>query len=225
MIGNGGLDSGPVMGVGAPIFGSMDFKKWYRIGASELIVGDCPTFMPLPPLTAGSDAALDAQQLASLPSHAHKSGSGDPTAQYPGAPARNRHDDTVEIGSWEDGPVNTTGSWTPCCQRRRLVDAGEMHASKDFWDPVKRRRILWGWGTLGTGFQTLPREVTFDPRLAGGQLVYTPARELAQLRSTEPLAALGKTSLHPGAPPLKLKSGPASEIEVVFGRPSNAANL
>eukprot|EP01047_Picozoa_sp_COSAG01_P014354 COSAG01_NODE_697_length_14188_cov_41.810348_3_plen_56_part_00 len=37
-------------------------------------------------------------------------------------------------------------------------------ASKDFWDPVKQRRILWGWATGGPP-KALPRELTYHPTL------------------------------------------------------------
>ena len=37
-------------------------------------------------------------------------------------------------------------------------------ASKDFYDPTTGRRIMWVWGTLPNGIQTIPREMTYDPR-------------------------------------------------------------
>jgi hypothetical protein len=43
---------------------------------------------------------------------------------------------------------------------------------KDFWDPVKKRRIMWVWGTLPGGLQTVPREMTYDPRT--GKINYAP---------------------------------------------------
>lgn len=42
-------------------------------------------------------------------------------------------------------------------------DKGTTHASKDFYDPVKDRRILWVWGTVPSGIQTVPRELTYHP--------------------------------------------------------------
>ena len=51
-------------------------------------------------------------------------------------------------------------------------------ASKDFWDPVKKRRILWGWSTGGPP-KALPRELTYHPALQS--IVQHPVEELAEL--------------------------------------------
>eukprot|EP01045_Picozoa_sp_COSAG04_P049121 COSAG04_NODE_19206_length_422_cov_0.473684_1_plen_116_part_01 len=61
-----------------------------------------------------------------------------------------------------------------------------LDASKDFWDSKKSRRILWGWAQAGHTGKTLPRELTYDPRLK--QIVQTPVPELQQVRSG-PLAS------------------------------------
>ena len=64
-------------------------------------------------------------------------------------------------------------------------------ASKDFYDPVKQRRINWGWAKIAYGpwggsntwdssAHTLPREVTWNPELQ--QLVFAPVEEQALLR-------------------------------------------
>jgi len=46
------------------------------------------------------------------------------------------------------------------------LDMGNYYASKDFYDPVKNRRIIWGWATVGDGdYQTLPRVITYDDEL------------------------------------------------------------
>ena len=51
-------------------------------------------------------------------------------------------------------------------------------ASKDFWDPVKKRRILWGWSTGGPP-KALPRELTYHPTLQS--IVQHPVEELDEL--------------------------------------------
>eukprot|EP00035_Acanthoeca_spectabilis_P039215 m.60121 g.60121 ORF g.60121 m.60121 type:complete len:256 (+) comp9493_c0_seq4:1828-2595(+) len=72
-----------------------------------------------------------------------------------------------------------------------------MGFPKSFWDPVKQRRLQYGWvqgrglvgeedSTLGPNLtlknnhQSLLRQVTYDPRL--GMLLFTPIDELALLR-------------------------------------------
>lgn len=42
------------------------------------------------------------------------------------------------------------------------------------------RRILWGWATIPSGAQTLPREITWNPELQ--QLVHSPLPEQIALR-------------------------------------------
>ena len=112
------------------------------------MLGDCPTLFPLPALTPGSEQYLGDGDA--LPTHVHKAGSGN---------------DQVQVGTWVDGapgPKGTPGTWVqfpgstsvPC-------DNGNTHASKDFYDPVKKRRILWIWGTVPSGIQALPRVMTY----------------------------------------------------------------
>ena len=36
---------------GNPLYGSMDFVSWYKIGCTTMMAGDCPTFFKLPKLT------------------------------------------------------------------------------------------------------------------------------------------------------------------------------
>jgi len=72
-----------------------------------------------------------------------------------------------------------------------LSDHGGFYVPKSFLDPVKRRRIMYGWsqpaGVNGVGerykgsTQSLLREVTYDPRL--GMLYFYPIEEYSQLRS------------------------------------------
>merc|ERR1712216_376346 len=86
-------------------------------------------------------------------------------------------------------------------------DPQYFYAAKSFYDPVKERRIVWGWIKLGTvlepsiGFRagecpgigkvmvntnSLPREAQYDPMLQ--RLLFFPIDELVDLR--------GSTLLH-----------------------------
>lgn len=73
------------------------------------------------------------------------------------------------------------------------LDYGKYYASKTFYDPVKGRRILWGWvgetdsedADLLKGWaslQTIPRVVTYDQRTHTNILQW-PVEELEELRS------------------------------------------
>lgn len=71
-------------------------------------------------------------------------------------------------------------------------DYGNFYASKSFFDPVKDRRILWGWANESdtpqddvskgwAGIQTIPRKVWLDPNRK--QLLQWPVEEIETLRS------------------------------------------
>ncbi|CAA7400250.1 unnamed protein product [Spirodela intermedia] len=57
-------------------------------------------------------------------------------------------------------------------------DYGNFYASKTFYDPAGRRRILWGWSNESDS--TIPRAVWLDN--GGRQLVQWPVQELEKLR-------------------------------------------
>lgn len=89
------------------------------------------------------------------------------------------------VGDYE----SSNQSFVPSAQG--LYDYGKLYASKSFYDPVKKRQILWGWiGEMDSepdsnargwaGMQCLPREFTLtsDNRVAAN-----PIEELTALRS------------------------------------------
>ena len=102
----------------------------------------------------------------------------------------------------------------------------QFYASKDFYDPIGKRRINWGWATVPpASTQTLPREVTWHPELQ--QLVYSPLKEQDALRGAS-LADIGATALSAGQVVAIHPTGSAgnqSEVEVIFKRPSAAVRL
>jgi hypothetical protein len=81
---------------------------------------------------------------------------------------------------------------------------------------------MWVWGTLPNGIQTIPRDMTYDPRT--GKINYAPVEEMKELRTKEPLASVPSSKLSPGSP-VTLKASVASDIEVVFEKPSSSTNL
>ena len=120
-----------------------------------------------------------------------------------------------------------------------------------YLDPVKKRRINWGWAQVPpASTQTMPREVTWHPQLQ--QLVYSPVDEQANLRGAVMGSIEGKaltanistslgailtlshtietpvhamlTLIHAtsGLPP---QAGNQSEIRVSFARPSTPTRL
>lgn len=54
------------------------------------------------------------------------------------------------VGTYTEGPAKTTGSFTAtpgikAGLKETKIDMGRFYASKDFYDPVKDRRINYGW--------------------------------------------------------------------------------
>ena len=157
-------------------WGSVDFMTWEKIGQPfGLPVGDCPSFFPLPRIVgvAGQQGAgvsgVIKSQPQQQPTHVHKvSASGG---------------DWYLLGLYEEGSGLSPGSWIPIDQPSRLLDYGLVYASKDFFDPVFQRRIMWGHVSTGddTGnCMTLPREVLYHAELQ--QLLFAPLVEQEQLR-------------------------------------------
>jgi hypothetical protein len=193
---------------GNPLYGSRDFTSWYKIGCTTLMAGDwytpqplfvsaaakvtgvhhhrlqtkflnqsllslccSPTFFPLPALTPGSEHYV--QSHGPMPDHVHKSGG--------------HGGDQVQVGQWTDGKpwpagTGTVGTWAQTPGSKSVFcDKGKTHASKDFHDPIKKRQILWIWGTIPSGIQAIPRTMTYHPGIK--QIVYSPAEEISALRS------------------------------------------
>ncbi|EYU35516.1 hypothetical protein MIMGU_mgv1a025972mg [Erythranthe guttata] len=73
-------------------------------------------------------------------------------------------------------------------------DYGNFYASKSFFDPIKNRRILWGWANESdttdndvskgwAGVQLIPRTIVLDPN--GKQLLQWPIEEVETLRGNK----------------------------------------
>lgn len=201
------------------IYASMDFKSWTDLGALPGFPGgECPSFFPLPPATPGSEALHTSGPGASgaaapttpQPTHVHKVSHGgqdwmQPGVYTPGAPGA--------LGSF-----NATGP-------EQLIDAGAFYASKDMWDPVKGRRINWGWARVPPqSTQTLPREVTWNPTL--GQLVFAPVAEQAQLRGAS-LASMKGVAVPAGGSvwlgDWAAGAGKQAEVVATFDIPASGA--
>eukprot|EP01043_Picozoa_sp_COSAG02_P008512 COSAG02_NODE_274_length_26244_cov_36.943507_10_plen_264_part_00 len=90
-------------------------------------------------------------------------------------------------------------------------------ASKDFWDAKHQRRVLWGWSM--TSGKSLPRDLTYDPRLQ--LIVQSPVHELRELRSGTPVASIGETSVKSWQelPLFNQAAGNASDAMVTFQLP------
>ena len=201
---------------GSQIFGSMDFKAWYPLGhQASFPAGECPSFFPLPATTTPGSGPAPSD--AATPTHVYKSSHGGK--------------DWMTVGSYVAGPPKQLGTFT-ALGPQVLIDHGAFYASKDFYDPVGKRRINWGWAQIAYGpwndrnawessCHTLPREVTWNAELQ--QLVFSPLAEQAKLRGSPSIQL--KAQPLTSNKPVSLGAGNQSEIVVSFARPTSAVTL
>ena len=97
----------------------------------------------------------------------------------------------MQLGTHKDGGPNQVGTWnaTPGVSFVEFrSDIGNLYAVKDFAD-ASGRRVMWGWVTASPACISLPREITYHPRLK--QLVFSPVctkTSLLLLRSPVPIS-------------------------------------
>ena len=85
-------------------------------------------------------------------------------------------------------------------------------------DPVKKRRILWGWSTGGPP-KALPRELTYHPTLQS--IVQQPVAELDELHE-KVVAEEGTTMLAAGEE-MHISDANATDAVITFKLPSKSA--
>ena len=198
------------------IFASSDFKTFKKLSQpAGLAVGDCPSLFKLPDSVTNS--TLNPVNDQGRPDHVHK-------ISY-------NNQDWYSLGKYVDGHGLAPGAWQSTGQPSRRLDSGAVYASKDFYDTVHNRRIIWGHVSTGpdTGnCFTLPRVVKYDDELQ--QLVFEPLPEQKQLRA-KTLGTIGWTELPPGVP-IALDSGwrdvdaiKQAEVSIEIGLPNCRCSL
>ncbi len=201
---------------GNPLYGTRDWVTFYKIGCTTLMAGDCPTFFPLPGLTPGSEHYVEHHvKDAPMPNRVHKSGG--------------KGGDQTQVGVWTDGKpgptgTGTVGTWTLTeGSVTQFLDKGKTHASKDFRDPNGNgRQIMWVWGTLESGIQTVPRDMTYHPGLK--RIIYSPVAEMRQLRG-DAIDEVKSKTITPTTPPVVVKASKTCDIELSFAVPTTASTI
>ncbi|KAI4978662.1 hypothetical protein ZWY2020_015415 [Hordeum vulgare] len=104
-------------------------------------------------------------------------------------------------------------------------DWGKFYASKTFYDPAKKRRVLWGWigetdserADVAKGWaslQSTPRTVVLDNK-TGSNLLQWPVEEVETLRTNS--TDLGRVTIdHGSVIPLSLHRATQLDIEALF---------
>ena len=203
------------------MYHSWDFVHWSLADsapkAKRFPGGECPALFRLPALVPGTTlSSVGATSLSTaeepvVPTHVHKHSEGG---------------DWMQLGVYDEGAPNSTGSWTATGPPTK-IDHGSFYASKPFYDPVKDRQILWGWA-MPASLITVPREITFDPRLS--LLCFNPARELEMLRVQPPLANFTTAMTIPAGSSKSLGNwsgsvGNTSDVTVRFKVPAMATTF
>ena len=212
-----------IVSYGSVIYGSANFKSWTKIGTQrDFPLGECPSFFPLP--FATTTTTTPSSSSAGTPTHVYKTSHGGK--------------DWMVVGTYAAGAPGRLGSFTATGDQV-VIDRGAFYASKDFYDPVGRRRILFGWAQIAYGpwndgqpwessHHTLPRQVTWNPDLE--QLEFAPLTpELQRLRG-EAIGAVKSRMLPANNQPVSVlganaSAGRQSELVVTFKRPDRAVTL
>lgn len=214
--------------VDAVVYGAASDKDMaagliYRIGLSNLPIGECPSVFALPAPTAGFETDYEqARAHGSLPTHVFKYGARPTDKLFNGT---GRGGDAYVLGSYpldapKHKPVNASFSGHPL-----RVDNGKYYASKDAMMPGGRR---WNFGWAqhvavpGSGPQALPREISYNPVLK--QLQWAPPVELQQLREAV-LYNQSNVAVGPGGLDLGLPAGIGSRAEVIVRLPLPATGV
>ncbi|XP_022767046.1 beta-fructofuranosidase, insoluble isoenzyme 1-like [Durio zibethinus] len=167
----------------AHLYRSRDFKKWTKAkhplhSVAKTGMWECVDFFPV---SLTGEAAPDASAFGPNVKHVIKVSLDVTRFEYYTLgtyfPARDKY--LVDKGS-VDG-------WDGL-----RLDYGNYYASKSFIDPIKNRRIIWGWTNESdtpqddvkkgwAGIQTIPRKVWLDPNRK--QLLLWPIEEIETLRT------------------------------------------
>uniref|UniRef100_A0A8R7QEG0 Beta-fructofuranosidase, insoluble isoenzyme 2 n=1 Tax=Triticum urartu TaxID=4572 RepID=A0A8R7QEG0_TRIUA len=200
----------------AYVYRSRDFKRWTRVRkplhSAATGMWECPDFYPV--AVDGWQYGLD----TSVPSSKHVLKNSLEVGRY----------DYYTVGAY-DGNRERYVPDDPASDEHHLrYDYGNFYASKTFYDPAKRRRILWGWANESdtdaddvakgwAGIQAIPRKVWLDPR--GRQLRQWLVELVKTLRGRNPVGLKDRLVKQQEHVEIGLRTAHA-DVEVSFEVPS-----
>lgn len=170
----------------AMIFKTQDFVQYEEEGILHQVSGtgmwECVDFYPVN--ASGTAAGLDTSVTGPGVKHVLKASFDDDKHDYYAVGTYNVANQTFV----PDDPEMDVGTGL-------RLDYGKYYASKTFYDPVRQRRIIWGWvgetdseqDDLLKGWaslQTVPRSVWFDAKTKAN-IIQWPVEEISDLRSDE----------------------------------------
>nr|XP_034602193.1 beta-fructofuranosidase, insoluble isoenzyme 2-like isoform X2 [Setaria viridis] len=176
----GSVAAGGARGV-AYVYRSRDFRRWARVRrplhSAATGMWECPDFYPVE--RDGRRVGLETSVSGRRVKHVLKNS------------LDLRRYDYYTVGAYDRRAERYVPDDPAGDERRLRYDYGNFYASKTFYDPAKRRRILWGWANESdtaaadvakgwAGIQAIPRTVWLDP--SGKQLLQWPIEEVEALR-------------------------------------------
>jgi beta-fructofuranosidase len=205
----------------AYVYRSRDFRRWRRVArplhSAATGMWECPDFYPL---EAGyADQGLE-------------------TSASPGGLKSNkvkyvlknsldlRRYDYYTVGTYDENAERYVPDDAAGDEHHLRYDYGNFYASKTFYDPARRRRVLWGWANESdaaahdvakgwAGIQAIPRKVWLD--FGGKQVLQWPIEEVEALRQL-PAVTLRTQVIKPGkhVEVAGLQQAAQADVEVSF---------
>ncbi|XVE96400.1 hypothetical protein REPUB_Repub02eG0218400 [Reevesia pubescens] len=203
----------------AYLFKSKDLKQWTKAqhplhSVPNTGMWECPDFYPV---SKTGEKGLDTSVLGNNVKHVLKASLDLTRYEY------------YTIGTYypeQDKYVPDKGQVDGWAGLR--YDYGNFYASKTFFDPVKNRRILWGWANESdskrddikkgwAGIQLIPRTILLDR--SGKQLVQWPVEEIETLRGKK--VQIRNKQLKPGEQ-IEIKGirGSQADVDITFSIPN-----
>ncbi|KAF7027062.1 hypothetical protein CFC21_039135 [Triticum aestivum] len=176
----------------AVLYRSRDFKKWVKarhsLHAGLTGMWECPDFFPVA-VVGGSRHHQSGVDTAEL----HDRVMAEEVKYVLKVSLELARYDYYTVGTYNhDKERYTPDPAFPDNDYGLRYDYGDFYASKSFFDPAKKRRVLWGWANESdtvpddlhkgwAGIQAIPRKIFLSR--SGRQLIQWPVEEVKSLRS------------------------------------------
>ncbi|VAH70898.1 beta-fructofuranosidase, insoluble isoenzyme 3-like isoform X2 [Triticum dicoccoides] len=176
----------------AVLYRSRDFKKWVKarhsLHAGLTGMWECPDFYPVA-VAGGSRHHQSGVDTAEL----HDRVVAEEVKYVLKVSLELTRYDYYTVGTYDhDKERYTPDRAFPDNDYGLRYDYGDFYASKSFFDPAKKRRVLWGWANESdtvtddrhkgwAGIQAIPRKIFLSR--SGRQLIQWPVEEVKSLRS------------------------------------------
>ncbi|KQJ82525.1 hypothetical protein BRADI_5g09430v3 [Brachypodium distachyon] len=177
----------------AVLYRSRDFKKWIKahhsLHAGLTGMWECPDFYPVAVAGMGSRSHRNGMDTAEL----HDAAVAKEVKYVLKVSLDLTRYEYYTVGTYDHAKDRYTPDPNfPDNDYGLRYDYGDFYASKSFFDPAKKRRVLWGWANESdtvpddrhkgwAGIQAIPRKIFLSR--SGRQLIQWPVEEVKSLRA------------------------------------------